>query len=58
MLAVDFVVYAFLGYYFDQVVPTKDGIGVKKPWNFICKKILQSQKSQIKDASLHLGEEV
>ena len=45
MLAIDIALYAFLGYYFDQVIPTKDGVGVKKPWNFICKRLVRGSSS-------------
>ena len=42
MLGIDVCLYSFLGYYFDQVIPSKDGVGVKRPWNFICKRFTQS----------------
>ena len=58
MLAIDVCLYSFLGYYFDQVIPSKDGVGVKQPWNFICKRMTRSQKSITEDAALQLGEEV
>lgn len=36
MLAVDIVLMAFLGVFFDQVMPKQ--YGVAKPWNFLCVK--------------------
>ena len=58
MLAVDVILQAFLGYYFDQVIPTKDGFGVKRPWNFICRKYIKSSKDTCAESSLKLGEEI
>lgn len=37
MLVIDVVVLAFIGYYFDQVMPKE--YGVAKPWNFLCVKV-------------------
>ena len=34
MLAIDILVLAFFGYYFDQVLPKQ--YGVARPWNFLC----------------------
>ena len=42
MLVIDVVVYAILGYYFDQVAPRE--IGVARPWNFPCKGKNNSKK--------------
>ena len=36
MLTIDVFVLAFIGYYFDQVMPKQ--YGVAKPWNFLCVK--------------------
>ena len=47
MLAVDVLVLAFLGYYFDQVLPKQ--YGVARPWNFLC----VSEKSKKKQKKSH-----
>ena len=54
MLGIDIVLYGFLGYYLDQVIPKE--IGVAQPWNFICKK-LKSKGSKLAEAKLNLNDE-
>ena len=42
MLCVDLIIYLFLGYYFENVLP--HDYGVRKPWYFLCKSCFKKKK--------------
>ena len=42
MLCVDLIIYLFLGYYFENVLP--HDFGVRKPWYFLCKACFKKKK--------------
>ena len=42
MLCIDLIIYLFLGYYFENVLP--HDYGVRKPWYFLCKSCFKKKK--------------